>query len=1371
MPPASGQTTTRSRRAARRRKPEPQAARAVRNARAQQSAYVSQGRSVQRAAGQQQARQTQRQTARARPLASRPVRPRPVGRTPAQARRSLGFNAGQGDLRPAQRAAAQKARRAVQRAPARPMPHVPVLQNPTRAQAQAAHDLIANAINRQVTGRTQAERVRSRNQIMRDVQTDPRLKALRDASSHYARALERRNAIVIAHGARPQQQDVAASLRRIAGQADRIQGVKPLSARPVQPSFTGGRAENLRALRGAAEAFGSTLSPRSQNIRAGRALNRAQRARDTYTALAPPKARHIGVGPASINITPAALAASRALAGAVARTSLGTGDIGPRTFARNVGRDVGRIATGPFVGGYELGRGAVDVAVGNATQDPAQAGRGLQRLGRLGSGVAQSVGHTIAHPQQSFREDPLLTALSVFGAEAAVGRIAGGAARALGGTAEAAGLRGSLARIGSLERPPVAYSADSARAGIKRRPRSPNTIHALIQDANDARREPLRRPNGQVVTTTINGRELPVLKPRGRGWGSMGEIARMGRQQGNFLAGRQQAAEYGVRDRAGEEFHIGRVRGEFKGIRGTHARDAVAMVAEGTITSERHFKTDLRAYRDMVAGELERDRQAPKDGKVFHSRAQRRDAEAQVGRIDRMLSDPRVEAQIPKIVAAGTEIGRRLVAHERTAQRMGAMDVDRADRARLIHPAVLHLGAKHFTAEETAALKRAGVDVSDEALAHGSLRKSNGQFISNRDIESELVRKGRDPNTVAYLPPGAIGRSAFHRRFNLSRPIVGAAGHTRTGEQFRRGLTTATAKNVREQGVKLAVTTQKIRGVDQAVSEHGLLHPEGRYFTAKEADEYAKRLKADTEEELIPVRAVPAKATARMDDLARGQQSPTAMENLSQSLFNDRLDVDTRSGAKNVVLMPASIVTQLAKHAQSTGEIQKLFQWINKPFRAAVLPQFRWLTGNFVEPYILRLGAVGSGVNVAGLATDLRAASRIVKTGLRSSDPKVQAAAREMEAQLGMGQFVGGRGASVRRTIEELPGHEAWGPVIAKVPAIHQALQMSRILLHGAMMPANAFFGVNRIIENVANRAAFGHIARKDIRSLQGSWTQSVVVGQRAAEQAARGLVNTPDQRLFADQMHELLGKYTGYGPTARALFQTILPFVPWFLNSARFVFWTLPAHHPIKNAVLQQTATQVQQDWQDIHKDTPPGNLKFAIPNGKGGWIDLARYTPFGAFTEAAGGGGYGSFTGQVLPQTAGAQAALEGKDPFGRDLRVAPGETPNKEAIALNSLAEALVPYLATTRRLREGGGTGYSNSTALNPKVKPGTKHASALARTFSPFNPTYLRAPTGGRGPGARVDPADLHDIQQSVRDSRQQLSPEDLDEIRRQVRGG
>jgi hypothetical protein len=66
---------------------------------------------------------------------------------------------------------------------------------------------------------------------------------------------------------------------------------------------------------------------------------------------------------------------------------------------------------------------------------------------------------------------------------------------------------------------------------------------------------------------------------------------------------------------------------------------------------------------------------------------------------------------------------------------------------------------------------------------------------------------------------------------------------------------------------------------------------------------------------------------------------------------------------------PLGLVERLEEHLRPAGEIEKFFQYLNKPFRMAVLPQPRWLTGNFAESYqVVRLPLAGSGlVNIPGL--------------------------------------------------------------------------------------------------------------------------------------------------------------------------------------------------------------------------------------------------------------------------------------------------------------------------------------------------------------------------------------------------------------------
>ena len=120
-----------------------------------------------------------------------------------------------------------------------------------------------------------------------------------------------------------------------------------------------------------------------------------------------------------------------------------------------------------------------------------------------------------------------------------------------------------------------------------------------------------------------------------------------------------------------------------------------------------------------------------------------------------------------------------------------------------------------------------------------------------------------------------------------------------------------------------------------------------------------------------------------------------------------------------------------------------------------------------------------------------------------------------------------------------------------------------------------------------------------------------------------------------------------------------------------------------------------------------------------------------------------HAGITGTLLPQISGAQAALRGQDPFGRPLRLKPTEdnpegTPSgwqKAGVALNAGLEASVPWLAMARRLQEGGGTPYGNSTVLSPKTKPDSSHMSAVRRTLDPFRPTYVKPKASGT-PGSR-----------------------------------
>jgi hypothetical protein len=89
-----------------------------------------------------------------------------------------------------------------------------------------------------------------------------------------------------------------------------------------------------------------------------------------------------------------------------------------------------------------------------------------------------------------------------------------------------------------------------------------------------------------------------------------------------------------------------------------------------------------------------------------------------------------------------------------------------------------------------------------------------------------------------------------------------------------------------------------------------------------------------------------------------------------------------------------------------------------------------------------------------------------------------------------------------------------------------------------------------------------------------------------------------------------------------RRFIQQAMPFLPWYLNAARFVFWTLPAHHPIKSGIYALVANNLQADYDASHSNLPPGDLRGDIVTDDGTVLPFSRYSPFGAFGPVLGGG-----------------------------------------------------------------------------------------------------------------------------------------------------
>ena len=659
-----------------------------------------------------------------------------------------------------------------------------------------------------------------------------------------------------------------------------------------------------------------------------------------------------------------------------------------------------------------------------------------------------------------------------------------------------------------------------------------------------------------------------------------------------------------------------------------------------------------------------------------------------------------------------------------------------------------------------------------------NLRGPEGHQLTNAEIRAHARANGVEPDALAYAPHliRTGSKRAFHKRFRPgSRPTT--ARFQRTGALQARGARAIGQDVLHQEAANKATAINLARAHDRIVREYGRRKPDGQMWNPKEANEAVDLLRKEGRGEWTPIRAYSTRnPVGVLAKISEAQQPQAALESAHQGIFREsRIDPgDTSTAGRNVVLVPSHLLEELEKLASPSNEGERFFQMLVGPFRRAVLPQPRWLAGNFIEPYFVRLPLSGAGINLPGLGMDVIAAKRVLASLKRSGDPRAKEAFRMIEAQQTRpGLFVGKqRAASTYRRAEDFTGRTASVvravERVGSIPAIHQVAWL-------VVKLTNGFFNINRAIETSAQYQAFGKSARRDIQDFTGSWFQSLRLGQRAVDEVARGLTDTPTQHRFMTEQHELLGKYDGWSPKMKWLVRTYAPFLPWTLAALRFVYWTLPAHHTVAFTGLMKLAQGVIKEWEAEHEEVKQANitgtLRDALKTEPGHYIDIARYTPYGATIPAARYGDLANLFSQFVPQASGATEAFSGRDPFGRTGQVPKTEaTPKGEPTGaqkvrggLAQFLESLVPGASTAKRLLEGGGTPYFTSDLASeiqrriegkgPLIKPGSVHGEAAwERTFNPFRATVLKA-SGGKAGAATTPAQELREARQALRESR------------------
>lgn len=595
----------------------------------------------------------------------------------------------------------------------------------------------------------------------------------------------------------------------------------------------------------------------------------------------------------------------------------------------------------------------------------------------------------------------------------------------------------------------------------------------------------------------------------------------------------------------------------------------------------------------------------------------------------------------------------------------------------------------------------------------------------------------------------------------------------RTGEATRVGAVSHDPVALAETMMRSQGVVSAVRAWDGYVSHVGIRGPDGKAFTPDEAAAVIAQT-ADDGVHYTAVRESPSsyspEASKQIHDVFQsGLPMPDEMRyRLTGNLFENAVvkSDELGGGDRNVVLVPTTHLNRMIDHmSHQAGDLEKLGQKVTAIFRGTVLPfSVKWLTGNVVEA-VLRLGAEGT---VPG--RDALIGRRLVKAMIQQDLQRTEAARRgagsadafQHRTTTGL-QFGTQSELGVHRTADMFSSHRVQqaghaGAAIADLPPIHMALAG----LHGYQA---LVFGMNKSLENELIRHAIGKEARRQVQEMSGSWFKSLKMGDAAMQDLAKGLLDSDAQAAFARSIDGVLGQYTRFSPMTKRIIQSAAPFLPWYLNAVKFVYYTLPHGHPIKTALLARTEQTFEQDWAESNKDTPPGDLTSALRTKGGGYLNVARYTPFGAFTGRAPGIALDPF----LPQISSVWEIAHGRSWTGQPLKVQGADGKIKKpadlsegeiaALAVYSFLESVMPGVQLARRLREGGSTAFDNSTVLRPRTKPNSSYGqSAVNRVFNPVRPTYLRKPKGkaSAGGGGAADPLDavsgVGDLPSSVTDS-------------------
>ncbi|HTU57549.1 MAG TPA: hypothetical protein VMF89_03930, partial [Polyangiales bacterium] len=374
-------------------------------------------------------------------------------------------------------------------------------------------------------------------------------------------------------------------------------------------------------------------------------------------------------------------------------------------------------------------------------------------------------------------------------------------------------------------------------------------------------------------------------------------------------------------------------------------------------------------------------------------------------------------------------------------------------------------------------------------------------------------------------------------------------GKSTTGTSLTNGTWDSTARGIAKQVARGTHRVETARGFDEMIRSTAL----ARHMTPEAAQEYIERYNHDHPG--IQLKAVNERAkelspeqTERVNELQDDGKGESAY---AKSLLDNRLvrPSDPHDPNARVAVIPKAVIDRERAHLTVEGRRNPL-EAVNRHFRNTVLPfSTKWIAGNTFEA-ALRLALKRAGIG------DYRFAHKL----LNGMDDEEREAAL---SHIGGGLNVG---FAQRANLEALTRKSGEADAIAQSQVIRRNWMG---IVDAYTHLRNGIFHFNRAIESRAEVAAFGAHAKAQLHEFAGSWENAVKHQEDYMQQLRDHLATPQGAEAAAKAVHDTLGKYAGFSPSVKTFINSVAPFGPWYLNSMKFVAYTLPHDHPYVQAAL----------------------------------------------------------------------------------------------------------------------------------------------------------------------------------------------------------